>query len=110
MRVKEDSGKGGLKLSIRKTKITECSPITLWQTDGEKVEAVTNFIFLGSKITVDTNCSNEIKKGLFFGREAMKNLDSVLKSRHITLPKNVLIVKAMFFCFFVCFFTSHIWM
>ena len=87
-----------------------CCPITSWQIEGEKVETGTDFIFLGSKITVDTNCSNEIKKGLFFGREAMKNLDSVLKSRHITLPKNVLIVKAMFFCFFVCFFTSHIWM
>ena len=81
-----------------------CCPITSWQIEGEKVETGTDFILLGSKITVDTDCSNEIKKGLFLGREAMKKLDSVLKSRDITLPKNVLIVKAMFFCFCFCFF------
>ena len=111
MRVKDESEKAGLKFNIQKTfKVMASGPIPSWQIDGGKVETGTDFIFLGSKITVDTNCSNEIKKGLFFGREAMKNLDSVLKSRHITLPKNVLIVKAMFFCLFVCFFTSHIWM
>ena len=97
IKVKEEREKAGLKLSITKMKIMACCPITSWQIEGEKVETGTDFIFLGSKITVDTNCSNEIKKGLFFGREAMKNLDSVLKSRHIALPTKVHLVRAMVF-------------
>ena len=102
--------KAGLRLNIQKMKIMAAGPITSWQIEGEKVETVTYFIFLGYKITVDSGCSHEIKRHLLLGRKSMSNLDSVLKSRHITLPKNVLIVKAMFFCLFVCFFTSHIWM
>ena len=107
MRVKRESEKAGLKLNIQKTKIIAFCPITSQQIEGEKVETGTDFIFLGSNITVDTDFSNEVKRGLFLGREAMKNLDNVLKSRDITLPKNVLIVKAMFL---LLFFTSHIWM
>ena len=107
MRVKRESEKAGLKLNIQKTKIMACCPITSQQIEGEKVERGTDFIFLGSNITVDTDCNNEIKRGFFLGREAMKNFDSVLKSRDITLPKNILIVKAMFL---LLFFTSHIWM
>ena len=98
MRVKEESEKAGLKLNIQKTnKIMASGPITLWQLEGEKVEAVTNFIFLGSRITVDGDCSHEIKRCLLFGRKAMTNLDSVLKSRDFTLPTKVHIVKAMVF-------------
>ena len=90
-------GSAGLKLNIQKTKIMPSGPITSWQKDGEEVEAVTDFTFLGSKITVDGDCSHEIKRCLFLGRKAMTNLDSVLKSRDITLPINVNIVKAMVF-------------
>ena len=87
MRVKEESEKAGFKLNIQKTKIMVFGPITSWQIDGEKVEIVTDFIFLGSKITADGDCSHEIKKHLLLGRKAMTNLDSVLKSRDITLQK-----------------------
>ena len=87
MKVKEESEKVGLKLNIQKTKITASSPITLWQIDGETMETVTDFIFLGSKITVDGDCSHEIKRCLLLGRKVMTNLDNILKSRDITLPK-----------------------
>ena len=97
MRVKEDSKKGDLKLSIRKTKIKLSGPITSWQIDGEKVEAVTNFIFSGSKITAGGNCSHDIKRCSLLGRKAMTYLDSVLKSIDITLPTKVQTVKAMVF-------------
>ena len=97
MKVKEESEKAGLKLNIQKTKIMASGPISSWQIEGEKVEAVTDFIFLGSKITVDGDCSHEIKRCLLLGRKAMTNLDSVLKSRDITLPKKVHIVKVMVF-------------
>ena len=97
MRVKEESEKTGLKFNIQKTKIMACGPITSWQIDGEKVEALTDFIFLGSKITGDGDCSYEIKRCLLLGRKAMTNLDSILKSRDITLPTKVCIVKAMIF-------------
>ena len=94
MKVKEESEKVGLKLSIQKTKIMASGPITSWQIDGETVKTVTGFIFLGSKITADGDCSLEIKKHLLLGRKAMTNLDNVLKSRDITLPTNVHLVKA----------------
>ena len=97
MKVKEESGKAGLKLNIQKTKIMASGPITSWQTDGEKVEIVTDFISLGSKIIVDSDYSQEIKRCLLLGRKAMTNLDSILKSRDITLPRKVYIVKAMVF-------------
>ena len=97
MRVKEVSEKAGLKLNIQKTQIMASSPITSWQIDGKTMETVAGFIFLGSKITVDCNCSHEIKRCLLLGRKAMKNLDSVLKSRNITLPTKVCIVRAMVF-------------
>ena len=97
MRVKEESEKAGLKLSIQKTMIRASLPITSWQRDGEKVETVTDFIFLGSKITVDSDCSHEIKRHLLLGRKAITNLDSILKSRNITLLTKVHIVKAMVF-------------
>ena len=93
--VKEESEKTGLKLNIQKTKIMASGPITSWQTEGEKVEAVTDFIFLGSKITVDVDHSREIKICLLLGRKAMTNLDSVLKSRDSTLQTKVCIAKAM---------------
>ena len=86
MKVKEESEKAGLKLSIQKTEIMASSSITLWQIDGETVETVTDFIFLGSKITADSDCSYEIKRHLLLGRKAMTNPDSILKSRDITLP------------------------
>ena len=92
MKVKEESEKVGLKLNIQNTKIMASSPITSWQTDGK---TVTDFIFLGSKITVDGDCSHEIKKHLLLGREVMTNLDSIFKSRDITLPTKVHLVKAM---------------
>ena len=95
MKVKEESEKTGLKLNIQKTKIMASSPITLWQIDRETMKAVTDFIFLGSKITADGDCSQEIKRHLIFGRKAMTNLDSILKSRDITLPTKVHLVKAM---------------
>ena len=97
MRLKEESEKVGLKLNIKKTKIMASGPITSWQKEGEKVEAVTNFIFLGSQITVDSDCSHEIKRSLLLGRKAMTNLDSVLKSSDITLLTKVSTVKAMVF-------------
>ena len=97
MRVKEESEKSGLKHNILKTKIMAPSPITSWQIDGEIVETVTDFIFLGSKITADGACIHEIKRCLLLGRKAMTNLDSVLKSRDITLLTKVHIVKAMVF-------------
>ena len=97
MKVKEESEKAGLKLNIKKTKIIVSSPINSWQTDGEKMETVTDFIFLGSKITADSNCSHEIKRCLLLGRKVMTNLDSILKSRDITLSKKLRLVKAMVF-------------
>ena len=97
MKVKEESEKVVLKLNIQETKIMESSPITSWQIDGETVETVTEFILLGSKITADGECSHEIKRRLLLGRKVMTNLDSILKNRDITWPKNVLSVKAMVF-------------
>ena len=97
MKVKEESEKVGLKLNIQKTKIMASGPIISWQIDGEKVETVKDFIFLGSKITVDGDCSHEIKRHLLFGRKTMTNLHNVLKNRDLTLPTNVHIVKAMVF-------------
>ena len=97
MKVKEESEKVGLKLNIQKTKIMTSSPITSWQIDGETVETVANFIFLGSKITADDDCSHEIKRRLLLGRKVMNNLDSILKTRDITLSTKVHLVKAMVF-------------
>ena len=97
MKVKEESEKVGLKLNIQKTKIMASSPITSWQIDGETVETVADFIFLGSKITADGDCSHEIKRRLLLGRKVMTSLDSILKSRDITLPTKVCLVKAMVF-------------
>jgi len=97
MKVKEESEKAGLKLSIQKTKIMVSSPITSWQIDGEIMATVRDFIFLGSKITADGDCSHEIKRHLLLGRKAMTNLDSILKSRDITLPTKVQIIEAMVF-------------
>ena len=97
MKVKGESEKAGLKLNIQKTKIMASRPITSWQIDGEKAETVSDFIFLGSKINVDSDCSHEMKRCLLLRRIVMTNLDSVLKSRDITLPKKVCIVKAMVF-------------
>ena len=104
MKVKEKSEKVGLKLNIQKTKILASSPITSWQIDGETVETVADFVFLGSKITADGDCSHEIKRRLHLGRKAMTNLDSILKSRDITLPTKVHLVKVMVFP------RSHVWM
>ena len=97
MKVKEESEKVGLKFNIQKTKIMAPGPITTWQTDGETVETVTDFILGGSKITADGDCRHEIKRPLFLGRIAMANLDSILKSRDITLPTKVCLAKAMVF-------------
>ena len=97
MKVKEESEKAGLKLNIQKMKIMASGPITSWQIDGETMETVTDFIFLGSKITADGDCSQEIKRRLLFGRKATTNLDSILKSRDITLLTKVHLVKAMVF-------------
>ena len=97
MRMKEEREKAGLKLNIKKTKIMLSGPITSWQIEREKVEAVTDFLFLGSKITVDGDCSHEIRRHLLLGRKAMTNIDSVLKSKDITLPTKVHIIKAMVF-------------
>ena len=97
MKVKEESEKVGLKLNVQKTKIMASGPITSWQIDGETMETVTDFILLSSKITPDGDCSHEIKKRLLLGRKAMTNLDSILKSRNITLPTKVHLVKAMVF-------------
>ena len=97
MKVKEECEKVGLKLNIQKTKTIAFDPITLWQIDGETVETVADFIFLGSKITADGDCSHEIKRCILLGRKVMTNLDSILKSRDITLPTKVHLVKAMVF-------------
>ena len=97
MKVKEEREKVGLKLNIQKTKIMASGPITSWQLDGETVETVSDFIFLGSKITVDGDCSQEIKRRLLLGMKVMTNLDGILKSRDITLSTKVRLVKAMFF-------------
>ena len=97
MKVKEESENVGLKINIQKTKIMTSSPITSWQIDGETVETVRDFIFLGSKITADGDCSHEIRRLLLLGRKSMTNLDSILKSKDITLPTKVLLVKAMVF-------------
>ena len=97
MKVKEESEKVGLKLNIQKTKIIASSPITSWEIDGETMETVRDFILGGSKITADVDCSNEIKRFLLLGRKAMTNLDSIFKSRDITLPTNVHLVKARVF-------------
>ena len=105
MKAKEESEKVGLKLNIQKTEIMASGPITSWQIDGETVETVTDFIFLGSNITADGDCSHEIKRHLLLGRKAMTNLDSILKSRHITLPTKVhlvKVVKAMVFPVVMC--------
>ena len=104
MKVKEESEKVGLKLNIQKTKIMASGPVTSWEIDGEKMETVTDFIFLGSKIIADGDCSHEIKRCLLLERKAMTNLDSILKSRDITLLTEVPLVKAMVFS------SSHIWM
>ena len=103
MKVKEESEKVGLKLNIQKIKIMASGPITSWEIDGETVETVSVFIFLGSKITADGDCSHEIKRRLLLGRKVMTNLDSILKSRDITLPTKVYLVKAIFS-------SSHLWM
>ena len=97
MKVKEESEKVGLTLKIQKTKIMASGPITLWKIDGETVETVTDFIFLGSKTTAHGDCSHEIKRCFFLGRKVMTNLDSLLKSRDVTLPTKVCLVKAMVF-------------
>ena len=97
MKVKEESEKAGLKLNIQKTKIMASGPITSWQIDGETVETVSDFMFLGSKITADGDCSHEIKRRLLFGRKVMTNLDTILKSRDITLPTKICLVKVMVF-------------
>ena len=97
MKVKEESEKVGLKLNTQKTKIMASGPITSWEIDGETVETVSDFIFLGSKVTADGDCSHEIKRRLLFGRKVMTNLDSIFKSRDITLPTKVRLVKAIVF-------------
>ena len=95
IKVKEEREKAGLKLSIQKTKIMAPGPITLWQIDGETVEIVTDFIFLGSKVIADSDCSHEIKRLLLLGRKVMTNLDSILKSRNVTLPTKVRLAKTV---------------
>ena len=102
MRVKVESEKVGLKLNIQKTKIMASGPITSWEIDGETMEIVSHFIFLGSKITADGDCSHEIKSHLLLGRKVMTNLDSIFKSRDITLPTKVHLVKAMVFPVGMC--------
>ena len=97
MKVKEESEKGGLKLNIQKTKIMASGPITSWQIDGQTVETVSDFMFWGSKITADGDCSHEIKRCLLLERKAMTNLDGILKSKDITVPTNVHLVKALVF-------------
>ena len=104
MKVKEESEKVGLKLNIQKTKIMASGPITSWEIDRETVEAISDFIFGGSKITADGDCSHEIKRCLLLGRNVMTDLDSILKSRDVTLPSKVRLVKAMDFS------SSHVWM
>ena len=102
MKVKEESEKVGLKLNIRNTKIMASSPISSWQIDGETVETVADFIFLGSKITADGDCSHEIKRRLLLWRKVMTNLDSIFKSRDITLPTKVCLIKALVFSVIMC--------
>ena len=102
MKVKEESEKVGLKLNIHKMKVMASGPITSWEIDGETVETVLDFIFLGSKITADGDCSHEMKRRLLLGRKVMSNLDSIFKSRDITLPTKILLVKAMFFPVVMC--------
>ena len=102
MKVKVESEKVGLKLNIQKTKIMASGPITSWEIDGETVEIVSDFIFLGSKITADGDCSHEIKRNVLLGRKVMTNLDSIFKSRDITLPTKVRLVKAMVFFLWSC--------
>ena len=97
MKMKEKSEKAGLKLNLQNTKIMASCPITSWQIVGETMKTVTNFVFLGSKITADGDCSHEIKRGLLLGRKVMTNLDSILKNRDITLPTKVCLVKALWF-------------
>ena len=104
MKVKEESERVGLKLNIQKTKIMPSSPITSWEIDGETVETVADLIFLGSEITTDGDCSHEIKRRLLLGRKVMTNLDSIFKSRDITLSTKVRLVKAMVFFFFLILF------
>ena len=106
MKVKEESEKAGLKLRIQKTKIMASGPLTSWQRNGETMETMTDFIFLGSKITSDGDCSHEIKRHLFLGGKAMTDLDSILKSRDITLLTKVHLVKAMVFPVVMCGFKS----
>ena len=107
MKVKEESEKVGLKLNIQKTEIMASGPITSWETDGETVETVPDFIFLGSKITADGDCSHEIKRRLLLGSKVTTNLDSILKSRDVTLPTKVRLVKAMVF---PVVSSGHVWM
>ena len=102
MKLMLSSEKAGLKLNIQKTKTMASSPITSWQIDGEKIKTVTDFIFLGSKITADSDCSHEIRRPLLLRRKAMTNLDSILKSREVTLPTKFRLVKAMVFPIVVC--------
>ena len=102
MKVKEESEKVGLKLNIQKTKIMASDPNTSWEIDGETVESVSDFIYLGSKSTADGDCSHEIKRRLLFGRKVMTNLDSIFKSRDITLPTKIRLVKAMVFPVVMC--------
>ena len=102
MKVKEENEKVGLKLNIQKTKVMASGPITSWQTDGKTVETVRDFIFLGSKITADGDCNHKIKRRLLLGRKSMTNLDSILKSRDITLSTKVCLVKAMVFLGVMC--------
>ena len=102
MKVKEDSEKVGFKINIQKTKIMAFGPITSWEIDGETVETVSDFILGGSKITADGDCSHEIKRSLLLGRKVMTKLDSILKSRNITLPTKILLVKAMVFPVVMC--------
>ena len=104
MKVKEESEKVGLKLNIHKTKILPSSPITSWQIDGEIMETVRHFIFGGSRITADGDCSHEIKRRLLLGRKGLTNLDRILKNRDVTLPTKVCLVKAMVFS------SIHVWM
>ena len=108
MKVKEESEKVGLKLNIQKTKVMASGPITSWQIDGETVETVADFIFWGSKITADGDCSHEIKRHLLHGKKVMTNLDSIFKSRDITLPTKVRLVKAIVFPVVMCGYESWI--
>ena len=107
IKVREESKKGDLKLNIHKTKVITSSPITSWQIDGETMKRVTDFIFLGSRITTDGDCRHKIKRCLLFGKKAMTNLDSTLKSRDITLPTKVRLVKAV--CFLVVMYGCERW-